>query len=230
MDIDFSAPDRGLVEVLEQCPPPTELLGLDLGCYTGRQAMAMVPYCSRVIAYDIDLHYRDDALALMRKKAVSFEFQADNVLGLWHAPGTVGVMSIGMVIYNPKSAIQKFLRRAVDWLPPRGILHMQFALVGDGSEQSPFVQQGCVREEGYEHSYIFYGCGHCFQCFEYGQNGGSFWEEEEADQLIFSLDSGGFRIACREEQRFVSPSVDPHGEVDAEPLDRVFYNVTAIKN
>jgi len=228
MEIDFEAPDRGLVEAL-RLYPPSNLPGLDLGCYTGRQALAMIPYCSQVVAYDINSHYQAEALALMEKMGLSFKFQAADVLSIEFGKGEIGVVSVGITIYNPKSTVIKFLQKVVTWFPPRGILHVQFTLVGDESEQSPFVQQGCVREDEYEHSYIFYGCGHCFQCFQFGLNGGSFWQEDEADQTILSLDSGGLQILCREPQYFIRPSVGPHDEVGDKELQRAFYNVTAIK-
>lgn len=229
--MDLKASDRGLVKALELYPPAPHLRALDLGCYTGRQAAAMVSYC-RTTAYDINPHYREDAFALMRDKAVDFEFQVADVLKLDFEPGTIGVVSVGMTIYNQKSKVIEFLQRVITWLPPSGILHVQFALVGDESEKSEFVEQGCTREEGFDHSYIFLGlgCGGCGQCFMNGCFGGSFWDQAEADQAILALDHGNLEIVYRDPQHFVSPSVGPHGDVSEEEFARAFYNVTAIKS
>lgn len=229
--VDFDGSDLGLMQTLKQYPPAPQLLGLDLGCYTGRQALAMAPYC-RTVAYDINRDYEEDALALMAGAGVQFSFQVANVLRLNFEPETVGVVSVGMTIYNSKSTMMKFLQKVMTWLSPNGILHVQFALVGDATEQSEFVQQGCIVDEGFEHSYVFLGlsCNGCNICFRNGCFGGSYWAQEEADQALLALDHGNIEIVYRDPQHFVRPSVGSHDKVSEDEFARAFYNVTAIKN
>ena len=161
---------------------------IDCGCGTGTRACIIKKFgrnsIVRVTAYDIDPGVEEAVQKNMQEQGVEFSFKVRDVLDLEFKPSSITVISVGIVIYNPKPTVREFLKKAFKWLMPGGILDVEFPTYEDGAHQSGFVEYACIpfEEEG---SYIY--CGSDPEPVSLGQNGGSFWNTEEVDNLVKNL-------------------------------------------
>ncbi|MBM4401762.1 MAG: class I SAM-dependent methyltransferase [Candidatus Cloacimonetes bacterium] len=214
-------PDSGLVRAFEVYQVPKGE-AIDLGCGHGRNTVLMAEFCQPTTGYELRDDFRGEAEEIMRANGVTFEFKFANVLELDFPPKTLAVVGVGMTIYNPKDMVEDLLRKGYGWLMHGGILHVEFATYRDASLESDFITRGCW--EVAPGSFVHY-C-ESYTCYAYGRNGGSFWEESEADGLIESL--GSLKIVHQETVEWVHAQESDNGE--KEEYQRSFYVVTAQKS
>lgn len=214
--------DPGLVKAFKVCQIPKGP-AIDLGCGYGRNAILMAQYGHPTTGYELNSEFQGEASNLMQDSGITFEFKFANVLQLDFPPDTLAVVGVGMTIFNPKDMVEELLRRAYGWLKPDGILHVEFATFRDVSLESDFVQMGCWQDPERPGSFVHY-C-ESYTCYAYGKNGGSFWEESEADGLIESL--GPVKVINQETVE--STQVQESDDEERKEYRRSFYQVTAQK-
>ena len=223
--MDFnSPPDEGLLRALALQNLPEGRV-LDVGFGTARNLAAAAERFPG-LALGLELNLLALELAEQRRAdgLLKAEVRLQNALEVSFEERSLAIAIVSIAISLPKGVFEEFLQRVWNALKPRGILHLDFATLSDGYRDTDFFIYTCGQfpEKGREGSYHHYCGSDTCQMEHPGVYGASFWNPEEADQLLKSMGPG--RKIFGKTREWTQKITGPTG--DFEDMLRSFYYLT----